>query len=394
MKKRYVLSTLLLLMAFGLSQAFAQSIHLKSGDIPQSEMLTPAQIQVSQLTSELHSGAYYLYLQFDKIPSEAQKAKLNRWGVSLLEYQPDLAYMARVSAGINPSKLAEAGVKRIALIQPQHKLSRGLADQVYPAYAMDGQDIHLTVVPYETISLQELTISLMSKGFNVTNAFSWRSLIVRVNINDINLLAAEAGVMYLSVIEPKSEPEAYRARTLHRANVLSQNPGTGFDGTGVSIAISDDGSISHIDFQGRFTDFTDMNQGGTHGDMTTGIACGAGNLDPTITGIATGAHLNLYEVSGTLTNSFYPPVNNAIQFLSTLGTVITSTSYSELCGGLYTPFARNLDRDVFNENVLLHVFSAGNNSNSAQFNCNTQYSSLLASDGRRYGNIELNRLRR
>ncbi len=381
MKNLYCLSTLLLLMAFGLSQAFAQSIHLKSGDIPQSEMLTPAQVSPAQLTNQLHSGAYYLYLQFDKIPSETEKAKLNRWGVSLLEYQPDLAYMARVSAGINLGKLADAGVKRIALIQPQHKLSRGLAVQDYPAHAMEGQNILVSVVPYETITLNELTVTLISRGFKVLPELQGlRSLVVKININDIYLLAGQAPVMFLSTVEPNGEPESYRGRSLHRANTLSQNPGIGFDGTGVSIAITDDGSINHIDFQGRWTDFTAMDQGGTHGDMTSGIACGAGNLDPTIAGMATGTHLNLYDWSRNL----YPPVDNAIQFLSTTGTVITSTSYSQGCGGIYETTAKFLDSTVYAQNMLLHVFSAGN---SATNTCSSVYGSIAAPDGSRYGNI-------
>lgn len=56
--------------------------------------------------------------------------------------------------------------------------------------------------------------------------------------------------------------------------------GRHYDGAGVSISLADDGEVGpHIDFQGRLTNLLTTGAGGTHGDMTSGIAAGAGNLD-------------------------------------------------------------------------------------------------------------------
>ena len=71
------------------------------------------------------------------------------------------------------------------------------------------------------------------------------------------------------------EPESDDGRNLHRANAIDVDyfGGYDFDGTGVSVAINDDGFAGpHIDFKGRadqsnvINDFT-----GGHGDMTVGI---------------------------------------------------------------------------------------------------------------------------
>ena len=136
------------------------------------------------------------------------------------------------------------------------------------------------------------------KGYSVT-----------LPINAIDNLAALTPVFYMEAIEGTPVPDGLLGKTSHRSNLISGGPGIGYDGTGVVMGIADDGGINHIDFQGRLTDHN-SNQGGTHGDMVSGIACGAGNLDPTKLGMGTGAYLHMYGISG------YPHISNALTNLS------------------------------------------------------------------------------
>lgn len=56
--------------------------------------------------------------------------------------------------------------------------------------------------------------------------------------------------------------------------------GRHYDGTGAVAALADDGPVGpHIDYQGRIDQSnTTGATNGNHGDMTTGILMGAGNL--------------------------------------------------------------------------------------------------------------------
>ena len=81
--------------------------------------------------------------------------------------------------------------------------------------------------------------------------------------------------------------------------------GRKYDGTGVSVAVNDDGFVGpHIDFSGRLeqsdvaNDFT-----GDHGDMVAGILGGAGNLNPMYEGMAKGAKMHIRQYSGSLPGS-------------------------------------------------------------------------------------------
>ena len=86
-------------------------------------------------------------------------------------------------------------------------------------------------------------------------------------------------MFYINTIAAPGEKEDTKGRSLHRSNVINSDYATGrhYNGTGVSIAVADDGFVGpHIDFAGRLTNFA-TGTGQTHGDMTTGIAGGAGN---------------------------------------------------------------------------------------------------------------------
>jgi hypothetical protein len=132
--------------------------------------------------------------------------------------------------------------------------------------------------------------------------------------------------------------------------------GRRYDGTGVIMGIADDGAIGpHIDFKGRLTQYTtNFALNNTHGDMVSGIALGAANLDPTKKGMAPGAYLHMYSISN------YPHIVPAVANYATLGTTITSTSYSQGNGGVYTADAATIDDQIRNNTMLMHVFSAGN----------------------------------
>ena len=379
--KRNYLSTLFVGMLLCTSTVMAQEhqIHLKSGTVSTEQMTTVRTFDSKAFKHGKINGRIYAMLQFKTIPTEVEKERIAGAGIQLLNYVPDHAFIAHFSSKINATILQELGVEHIVEIKPKYKLSKELAMGNFPTYALNSKDrINVVAYTYSSVALDQLSSALNRNGFELFDATASKNgLAVSVEIADLETLAALPEVMFIEPIEAPAIPEGIKGRTNNRANTLSNAPGTGYDGTGVTVAIADDGGINHIDFQGRLTDFN-ASPGGTHGDMTAGLTSGCGNLDPTKIGFATGTYLNMYGISG------YPHVINAISNYNTLGTIITSTSYSQGCGGVYDGTARDIDTDVHDEPQLLHMFSAGNSSSS---NCSSVYGSLVAPDGRYYGNI-------
>lgn len=121
----------------------------------------------------------------------------------------------------------------------------------------------------------------------------------------------------------------------------------------------DDGIVGpHIDFQGRIDNSQASGTGGTHGDGVSGIMVGAGNLNPSMRGMA--ANANLYVVNYESEFLDAPTVG----LLNSGAVQITNSSYSNGCNDGYTTATQNVDTQIHDIPTLLHVFSAGNSNGS------------------------------
>lgn len=371
--KHYVLSTLSVLI--GTLTALTQpdyAAHLKSGTIL-PEAFIPARDFGEQAHAQARSGDYtVLLLQFETLPSSyEQQAAILSAGVLLDAYIPDNTYLARVPQGVD---LEQLNVQAFLPYLAEHKLSAALT--YAPATEAENGVVTLRVYPYPLESEQALYESLLDEGYEDVQ-LAGSGVQVSVTLFGISALAAHPFIMYMESAPTTPVPESVPGRSHHRGNLLSITPGLGFDGTGVAIAIADDGPINHEDFRGRNTQYTNANNG-NHGDMVAGIACGAGNIDPQAMGAAPGAMLHLYAIDG------YPHVEQAPEHYTNHGTVVTITSYSEGSAGEYSYSAYSLDGQAIEHPQLIHVFSAGNN---AADPAHPLYGGLLGPDGARHGNI-------
>lgn len=369
---------LLILFVTGLfiQQLAAQqdyNIYFARGTAPVPEMYTPENISTDLLGSSIFQEHYYVTLQFYDIPTAAERSQLEALGIELLGYIPNYAYLAKISQNFNLNALS---VRAIFVIKPEYKLSAALADEDFPAYALAEEGVRVSVSPQPNIAPTTLMESLKRMGFE-PGTFDRDQLLLTVPQDRIQELAAHPAVIYVQLAEPPPALEGWKGRSSLRINQVSMGPGNGLDGSGLGIAIADDGSVSHLDFKGRLFDLTDSSPGGNHGDMTSGLAVGAGNIDPLGMGMAPGANLYLYHIND------YPHIQNAVQNLIQRNVPVTSTSYREGCGGVYSQGTQSIDRQVYNNPALLHFFSAGNASNES---CG-KYGNFTAPDGGHYGSI-------
>lgn len=346
-------------------------IRLKSGLVPLEDFYIPDKSRLLLTQIKAFEDHYFLILQFDDIPTLHQKEVLVAKGIQLEGFLPNYSFLASVPKS---TLFEELDLRAIIPMRPVYKLNRELAEGNYPPHALSGDHIQLSVIPYPSVSPSRLQIELDKQGIEHSDILQGQ-LTVSFPIDQILQLAAHPAIMFLEPIEPAPIKEGLGGRTLHRVNNLG-GPSNQYNGSGVVMAIADDGAVFHLDFEGRIFDHTQYDAG-NHGEMTVGLAIGAGNIDPLGIGMAPAAKLHLYDISN------YPHIMDAAANYSQYGTVITSTSYGEGCGGTYSYSAQNLDQQVFETEPLFHCFSAGNSSGSA---CGP-YSAAGPVNGVYYGNI-------
>ena len=361
-----------LLLPFGLSSQNDYNIQLKSGTIRQAEMLAPENVSESFIQHNRLGDFFYLVLQFNELPGESERAALSDLGISLVGYLPHYAFLAKIPADIDFSLLK---VRRVIPFLPQHKLSEALAVGDYSDVKREGDLYYIKAVPFSDFTNFELADMLNNYGLGQATDTE-AGVLVKLYRDQILRLAKHPAIQYLEGYSDQLRTEGLEGVAMQRANSLHQGPGRGWDGSGVSVAIADDGTVSHPDLKGRLTTYTSNNLG-DHGDMTVGLFAGAGNISPRGIGAAPGVNMHLYSING------YPHINNARDNYQKNRITITSTSYGEVCGGVYNSTTSDIDQQVFGFPALLHVFSAGNSGRSS---CANPYGTQ-SFDGSYFGNI-------
>ena len=321
---------------------------------------SPAELSASLANMPLWQGNHYFLILFEQIPKQAVVDGITNGGIELLGFIPPHAYLARAPLGISPTLLRSAGVHSVQALPSTAKLDPALTDPDYSGQLeKKGDKIKINILLYNNITLDiELLQSINPVLERIPNPNGDQLLCGWVMPENLSVLAAHPAIQFMEPAPALGQPEDLEGRSLHRSHAIDNQQAGGYryDGSGIVVGIADDGAIGpHIDFTGRLTQYTsDYTSSATHGDMVSGIALGAANLDPTKKGMAPGAYLHMYSISS------YPHVVPAVTNYNTLGTTITSTSYSEVNGGLYNGNASTIDNQIHNNEMLMHVFSAGN----------------------------------
>lgn len=341
------------------AQTNDHTLHLRTGQvIPEANL--DSFINAAE-PKDVFNGSYYRLIQFNSIPTEEERKALEQTGVTLLHYIPRNSYFASIPAGYNRSQLSGHNIRSVNEVKPSWKLTQDLHSGSYPSWSLLPEgEMEVIINYYPGIPADKVKEALMQEKITIVEAqeFSQR-LTLRIKTIQLHKLAALPFVSYIEPIDPPSEPENLPGRTSHRSNYAATDFATGrhYDGSGVNVAMGDDGIIGpHIDYQGRADQSNVVTNDGNHGDHVAGTIMGAGNLDPKARGMAYGADLYVYDV--------WDAVNMSSTTYTSPGIRITSTSYSNGCNAGYTTFAQLADQQLRQMPSLMHVFSAGNSGTS------------------------------
>lgn len=340
----------------------ANEIRLASGTLITVQDFNPP--SAGRLASAASfEGRSYLLVQFNSLPALPKKRELESRGVNFIAYLPANTWVVSVPALFDFGSLSGFDVRTILKPDARYKFNRRVTERSIPEHALRADGfVALQLAFFPDVTFDHAAKSLQDLGYTLTAAQPDFGLVnIECPFAAIDQLAALPFIRFVEPVAPASLPEDTRGRSLHRSNYINSNSPSGYryNGEGVSISLADDGKVGpHIDFQGRITQLLNGGPGGNHGDMTSGIAVGAGNLDPSVRGMADGAHIYIHDIdAGSLG---YDHIYQATRYLDSLGAVITSTSYSQGCND-YNAITQSGDQLVHANPALSLVFSAGNN---------------------------------
>jgi PKD repeat protein len=336
------------------------SLYLQSGTVQPPSNLS--EFIAENSPSDVFNGYYYRLIQFNSLPGMNEQNAMRQSGLIIMDYIPTNAFVVAIPVSFSKSLLNAFNVRAVVKLSATQKISRNIIGGFQDWAINERGTVDLTVQYQSNISHSAALTSALEHGKLLSQEPKARIINLRVSDFSLMNLAAQPWVSFVNTIAAPGEKEDTKGRSLHRTNMIKSDYATGrhYDGKGVAIAIADDGFVGpHIDFKGRLTNFA-TGTGQSHGDMTTGIAGGAGNLNPTIRGMASGATLFAYNIGN------YPQVVDAVANYNNHGIVIASTSYSQGCNE-YTADTQFGDQLLFDNPQIQFVFSGGNNGSG---NCN------------------------
>ncbi|MFM2048263.1 MAG: hypothetical protein RI955_811 [Bacteroidota bacterium] len=360
---RQLFFTFFVLFSFS---AFAQQefeIGLASGKFIPKVALKNNFISKKQFrTTKSFNGKKYFIIQFNQLPNAEQHQQLKKMGIQLLGYLPKNAYYVSVSAkSSNKIFNSFSSIRAVVILNDEIKIRQEIKKYDVPAYVQEGENYKLMITVYENIDINTTIETLNNTGASVIHVFNNdHHLSVKINMHDVNKIAQLPFVQFIDFINDIPKSENLENKTLHRSNVLSTDYGAGrkYDGTGVHVALTDDGIIGpHIDYKGRDNQSNVNVDNGNHGDHCAGIIGGAGNLSPLGKGMAPDAKIWVYNVSSI--GASY--VMDDTIYTSPFASIdIVSTSYSDGCNTGYNAGANSADRQMRTFTNAMRVFSAGN----------------------------------
>lgn len=314
-------------------------------------------------SEEIFNGKFYRLVQFNDIPTNAQKDVLEKSGVEILNYIPNYTYQVSFPKGFDKNEIQNWNARSIIKLSNKQKMGNKLLSGEYPEWAVDGNQIDVILKYYDDISSSQIVNEINQKGYEILhhNPYS-KNISIRIPQDKIQETASKPYVSFMMTVDPPSKPENLVGRTDHRSNIAAADYDAGrhYDGSGISVGVLDNGTIGpHIDYEGRIGYQYAFNNTGDHGDHVSGTIMGAGNLDPVARGMAFGAELYVYDAAPS-----YQGYDSIYSHYNLHNIRITSCSYSNGCNAGYTSLAQTLDQQVRTMPGLMHVFSAGNNGNS------------------------------
>ena len=333
----------------------AAPVRLRTGNIyPEST----ARLQADA------TGAEYVLIQFDTLPSEGERWGLAADGIQLLRYLPDNAWWARVEGGFAKSRHASSLSNQTLL------LPASLIDKVDPALrtksSSQSVEAHVLFLPGAADAAALRTTGAKFIGWDHPS-------IARIVVTGDQLAALNAlpGVEMIAPVPPPDKTTNLISANRMGTDDLQIAP-YNLNGAGVTIGLWEAGGIPylHTDFIGRVTVVDTTADISDHATHVSGTLVGAGILQSPALGMAPGASILAYDSNSDTAEMRDATLDGLVELSNHSYGTRTGwdyedgewTDYGEELFGQYSLFAFAWDQTIVDTGLLVFK-SAGNDRN-------------------------------
>jgi uncharacterized repeat protein (TIGR01451 family) len=319
----------------------------------------------------------HVILQFDALPTAAQRQELRAQGVKLMGYLPDNAYFASVPVRVKAADLKQFRVRWAGAIYKEDKSAPRIRTEGPGGWALrPGGNVELQLNCFEDADLGGLAASITAAGGQVVSTMpELNRVTVIVPTGVLDQLAELDEVRWIEDVPPP--PKALNDGS--RANVgveAVQSSPYNLSGAGVALGIWDGGSVdsNHDDFAGRLT-IGEPSIVDEHATHVAGTMAGNGALSATRggsasqwRGMAPSATMVSYDFYGNVISEHNNPINSQSIMLSqnSWGYVVDSFFGNCSLYGDYASLAPDFDQIVtglYGRGISV-IFAAGNSRDS------------------------------
>ena len=229
-------------------------------------------------------GETFLIVQFAELPSIEERKHWEGQGLRFIQYLPDRSYLVGLSGPLSPSDLP------FPILLPMLGTFK-IAGSCATAINRSSGTVNISVHPMPGLDARALLSGLPTAFKPEKHQKGFLEGIVEVEA--IPAIAAHPGVWLIEEAEQSPVPEGLQNGAVVGAPIVHNITEGAFTGENVVIGIADDGNVFHKDLKNRLIVDLSDDFGTSHGEMTTSIAAGAGNLLPEAQGLAPAAKIHL-----------------------------------------------------------------------------------------------------
>ena len=324
------LITLCLFIGFSsLAQETSEyNLLLRSGAIVPEKNITPEKLNLFNNKAARAANKTLAVIQFEQIPTPAERQQLLQQGIELLDYIPNFAYTVTIDGSLSSDILNRFKARSVIELSAVQKMQPELAVGNFPSWSIKVAGMVDVWISFpKTFSFETVKNELQQKGFELisTEFIDYRIIALRVPVVRLGELALLPFIEYVQSIPGEATILNYNSMFLSRANMLKAPialGGRNLNGQGVVVGVGEDGDIqTHIDFTGRLINRAGF-QPKAHATHVAGTIGGAGILNELYAGFAPKATL--------LGQIFTQIFTHASTYVQDYCMVITSNSYGSV----------------------------------------------------------------
>lgn len=269
-----LLLSFILLLGAHLLFAAPYEIQFKSGTITP----TANEFIIPQTNFDESFGTVHVLLQLADNLRSGKELQLQNYGVELLTYLPDRAYIAAIPYDLNASRLAPLGVRSITPVYPEYKLHPRVTEHRFGDWSLlDSGERIFAVEIMADVPLDIADAELVKSGYLVgAHSKAAHTLLVACHAALATNLADLDYVLFVDEAPPPLQELNNTVRSRLHVNEVQTAP-YNLSGAGVTVLVFDGGMAdnTHPDFAGRMT-WSETATVSDHATHTSGTCGGSG----------------------------------------------------------------------------------------------------------------------